>query len=147
MTDPAQVIHAIRIGTGTDSRPEGYCTDPAYEGKILSLIKQYNLQQYDVDVPTPGPAPQPEPTPQPAPDPSPDPSGKQYRVRVGIYKQEKYLNAMKRRINDVLNLDCFTESHDDGIHIYCGSFSNKENAEARAKLLNDAGFKTEIEEV
>ena len=143
MTDPAQVIHAIRIGTGTDSRPEGYCTDPAYEGKILSLIKQYNLQQYDVDVPTPGPAPQPEPTPQPAPDPS----GKQYRVRVGIYKQEKYLNAMKRRINDVLNLDCFTESHDDGIHIYCGSFSNKENAEARAKLLNDAGFKTEIEEV
>jgi flagellum-specific peptidoglycan hydrolase FlgJ len=47
MTDPAAVIHAIRIGTGTSSKPEGYCTDPNYETKILNLIKRYNLTQYD----------------------------------------------------------------------------------------------------
>lgn len=48
MTDPAKVIHKIRIGTGTDAKPEGYCTDPAYETKILSLIKEYNLDRFNV---------------------------------------------------------------------------------------------------
>ena len=141
MTDPAEVIHAIRIGTGTNAHPEGYCTDPAYEGKILSLIKQYNLQQYDVD--TPQPEPKPEPTPQP--EPTPTPPKKNYRVRVGIYKQQKYLEALRWRIKDALNLDCFTEQHDDGTHIYCGSFESEQNARDRKKLLNDNGFKAEIE--
>ena len=139
MTDPAEVIHAIRIGTGTNAHPEGYCTDPAYEGKILSLIKQYNLKQYDVDVP------QPEPQPEPKPEPTPTPPKKNYRVRVGIYKQQKYLEALRWRIKDALNLDCFTEQHDDGTHIYCGSFESEQNARDRKKLLNDNGFKAEIE--
>lgn len=47
MTDPAKVIHKIRIGTGTDAKPEGYCTDPNYETKILSLIKEYNLERFN----------------------------------------------------------------------------------------------------
>lgn len=46
-TDPAKVINIIRIGTGTNSQPEGYCTDPAYETKILKIIKDYNLTQFD----------------------------------------------------------------------------------------------------
>lgn len=48
MKDPAKVIHKIRIGTGTDAKPEGYCTDPVYETKILSLIKEYNLDRFNV---------------------------------------------------------------------------------------------------
>ena len=48
-TDPKEVIHAIRIGTGTNERPEGYCTDPNYEQKILDLIKQYNLSRFNAD--------------------------------------------------------------------------------------------------
>lgn len=47
MTDPAMVIHAIRIGTGTDTNSEGYCTDPVYETKILNLIREYNLTRFD----------------------------------------------------------------------------------------------------
>lgn len=50
MTDPAQIIHAIRIGPGTSEHPDGYCTDPAYEGKILNLIKQYNLNRFDPEI-------------------------------------------------------------------------------------------------
>lgn len=46
-SDPAEVINIIRIGTGTNSKPEGYCTDPSYETKILKIIKDYNLTQYD----------------------------------------------------------------------------------------------------
>lgn len=46
-TDPAEVINIIRVGTGTNKNPEGYCTDPNYESKILKIIKDYNLTQYD----------------------------------------------------------------------------------------------------
>ena len=138
MTDPVAVIHAIRIGTGTSEHPEGYCTDPAYEGKILDLIKQYNLRQYDVDAP----APQPTPTPTPTPTP-----GKKYRVCVGIYQKAYYINRLRTRIKNKLDLDCFTEDHPDGTHIYCGSFEDPANAKAREKLLNDAGFKDSAIEV
>ena len=139
MTDPAQVIHAIRIGTGTDTHPEGYCTDPAYEGKVLSLIKEYNLTQYDTSDPTPTPQPEPEP------QPTPTPSEKKYRVRVGIYKYKSYLDKLAKKIKDKTGLDCFSEQHSDGTHLYCGSFDSKANAEERAKLLNNAGFNTQIE--
>lgn len=50
MTDPAAVIRKIRIGTGTVEHPEGYCTDPNYETKILNLIKQYNLDRFNLKV-------------------------------------------------------------------------------------------------
>ena len=52
MTDAKQVIHAIRIGTGTDAIPEGYCTDPNYETKVLRLIDQYDLHQYNLPTST-----------------------------------------------------------------------------------------------
>ena len=147
MTDPAQVIHAIRIGTGTDARPEGYCTDPAYESKILSLIKQYNLTKYDTNVPTPQPEPQPQPKPEPQPQPTPTPSKKKYRVRVGIYKYKSYLDKLSKMIKDKTGLDCFSEQQSDGTHLYCGSFDSKANAEERAKLLAKAGFNSQIETV
>ena len=47
MTNPADVIRRIRIGTGTPEKPEGYCTDPAYEDKIMRIIRENNLTQYD----------------------------------------------------------------------------------------------------
>ena len=147
MTDPAQVIHAIRIGTGTDAHPEGYCTDPAYESKILSLIKQYNLTKYDTNVPTPQPEPQPQPKPEPQPQPTPTPSKKKYRVRVGIYKYKSYLDKLSKMIKDKTGLDCFSEQQSDGTHLYCGSFDSKANAEERAKLLAKAGFNSQIETV
>lgn len=46
-TNPAEVINIIRVGTGTNEHPEGYCTDPNYETKILAIINQYNLTQFD----------------------------------------------------------------------------------------------------
>lgn len=46
-TDPAKVINAIRIGTGTNTNPEGYATDPDYETKVLKCIKENNLTRFD----------------------------------------------------------------------------------------------------
>lgn len=47
MTDPAAVIRKIRIGTGTEKNPEGYCTDPEYETKVLKIIRDYDLTRFD----------------------------------------------------------------------------------------------------
>ena len=57
LTDPAQVIHIIRIGTGTDDHPEGYATDSRYETKVMDNIRKFNLTQYDVPA---APAPESE---------------------------------------------------------------------------------------
>lgn len=70
MTDAKQVIHAIRIGTGTEAIPEGYCTDPNYETKVLRLIDQYDLHQYNLPTSTTKPEKKPAtaPTTQKAPE-------------------------------------------------------------------------------
>ena len=47
MKDPAAIIRRIRIGTGTPEHPEGYCTDPNYESKILTIINTYGLRRFD----------------------------------------------------------------------------------------------------
>ena len=124
MTDPAEVIHAIRIGTGTDKNPEGYCTDPAYETKILNLIKQYGLTKYDGNV-------------QPV-------KKAVYRVQVSK-KAYKKLATAKKRVNTVKRksgLESFYEQGTDGKYIvYCGSFNSKANAEARVKFLNSKNVK------
>ena len=49
-TDPLAVISAIRIGTGTDAKPEGYFTDPNYVDKIMKLIVDYDLSKYSAAV-------------------------------------------------------------------------------------------------
>ena len=80
--DPAAVIHKIRIGTGTDAHPEGYCTDPNYETKILKIINQFNLTQYDSVMP----------------DEKPSPSGDRYVVR-------KTFDNINSQTNSYNNLD------------------------------------------
>lgn len=82
MKDPAAVIHKIRIGTGTDLNPEGYCTDPNYETKILKIINQFNLTQYDYVMP----------------DEKPAPSGDKYVVR-------KSFDNLNSQTNSYNNLD------------------------------------------
>ena len=134
MTDPADVIHAIRIGTGTNTRPEGYCTDPNYETKILNLIKEYNLTRFDSVMP--GAAPEePEPV-----KPTPEQTQTVYRVQVGAYNAKG--NAVKRakKVKMKSNFDCFVE-HTDLYRVYCGSFSLKKNAEGRVIELAAYGIK------
>ena len=137
MTDPAEIIHAIRIGTGTDSHPEGYCTDPAYEGKILKLIKDYDLTKFDMIAGINPPNAE-----------APATSGTKYRVQIGAYKRRTNANNSVQRIQDKAGLSCFIEKESDGLyHVYCGSYSVKENAEARVKELRKKGERPVIKEV
>lgn len=129
--DPAVVIHYIRIGTGTSEEPEGYCTDPAYETKIMNLIRKYNLTQYDA-MPAPAPAPKPDPTPA---------TEKTYRVQIEADKKKASVAATKASVMDKLKLECFDEKGSDGYyHVYCGSFSDKSKAEARKAFMQEHGY-------
>lgn len=110
-TDPKDVIRIIRIGTGTDKNPEGYCTDPNYEKKILSLIDQYNLREYDIDA-----------------------VSKVYRVQVGAYTQRKNAIDRKAKVQELTKMDCFIEKT-DLYRVYCGSFKSAQNAGKRLDEL------------
>lgn len=123
MTDPAQVINAIRIGTGSNSSPEGYCTDPSYETKIMNIIQKYNLTQYD------GKAPAPKPSVN-------------YRVQVGAFQSKANASKCMSVVRNASGYGCFTEKGSDGLyHVYCGSYEVKANAEERVKILGLKGVK------
>lgn len=61
---------------------------------------------------------------------------KTYRVRTGIFTMSINVLNMKRKIKSKLDLECFTEKHDDGTHVFCGSFNTKAKANERVKQLN-----------
>ena len=118
--DPAEVIHIIRIGTGTNAHPEGYATDSGYEKKIMNLIKKYNLTQYDNHGDS-------EPI-------------RKTVYRVQVEADEKFESTVKtvKEIKDCTDFECFVEKATDGLwHVYCGSFENKENARLRRKQILD----------
>ena len=125
-TDPAKVIHRIRIGTGTDAHPEGYATDSGYEVKVLNLIKKYNLTQYD------GISPIPIPTPVPAPEPE---KVTMYRVQVEADRKKEQAEKTAADIYKRTQHECFLENGGGWWRVYCGSFKDKAKAEERRKEI------------
>jgi hypothetical protein len=136
MTDPAQIIRAIRIGTGTVEHPEGYCTDPAYEGKILNLIKQYNLDRFDPDVKSSTVQEKPVNPSSAAP-----PQNKTLtRVQVGVYSHAETRDFLIKRIKEETGFDCFYETSGKNCTVYCGSFEQLDKAKEREKILREHNF-------
>lgn len=130
LSDPKTVINIIKTGTGTNTDPEGYCTDPNYETKILNLIKEYKLTKYDEAMPdyvNPNAGP-------------PEPVYSAYRVWVGSYKAKKNSDLRQKKLKTVADMDTFVEK-DGKYHVYCGSFSAEENAKARVEELNARGIR------
>lgn len=62
-----------------------------------------------------------------------------YRVQVGAYSRQDYAAKKVAQIAQKTGLECFREQTDK-IRVYCGSFEQEANANARKKLLTDAGF-------
>ena len=131
-TDPAKVIHRIRIGTGTDAHPEGYATDSGYEVKVLNLIKKYNLTQYDGIAPIPIPTPVPTPEPEPIAPTKPTVT---YRVQVEADRKVEQAVETAKLIKRRTGYDCFYEKNGGWVRVYCGSFENKENAQKRRQEI------------
>ena len=129
MTDPAKVIHRIRIGTGTDAHPEGYATDSGYEKKVLNLISKYNLTQYD------GIAPIPILTPVPTPAPE---KKTMYRVQVEADRKKEQAEKTAADIYNRTQHECFLEKSGGWWRVFCGSFKDKAKAEARRQEIIEA---------
>ena len=67
-----------------------------------------------------------------------------YRVRLGKFLNATYAEALMFSVKEKLGLDCFSEKENNETCVYCGSFTNKNNAEQRANTLNKAGFETVV---
>ena len=124
-TDPAKVIHRIRIGTGTDAHPEGYATDSGYEKKVLNLISKYNLTQYDGIAPIPVPTPAPE-------------KKTMYRVQVEADRKKEQAEETAANIYHRTQHECFLEQGGGWWRVFCGSFKDKAKAEARRQEIIEA---------
>lgn len=133
MKDPAAVIHAIRIGTGTDAHPEGYATDSGYENKIMNLIRKYDLTKYDADTPS-----EDIPVDPPA-------MKKMYRVQVEADRLIGAAQHTMEEIHERTGFQCFMEKGTDGwFRVFCGSFENKDLAQDRIARIASA-FKTKYQ--
>jgi flagellum-specific peptidoglycan hydrolase FlgJ len=125
--DPAEAIHIIRIGTGTDAHPEGYATDSGYEVKVLNLIRKYDLTKYDGIAPV---------------DDMPVPAAKEqktvYRVQIEADKRKANADRTMAEITERTGFDCFAEKEDGWWRVYCGSFEDMDNATKRRQAILDA---------
>lgn len=63
-----------------------------------------------------------------------------YRVQVGVYKKRENAELKKQQVRDQLDLGCFISEENGEYKVFCGSFSIKENAEERRKVLVKAGI-------
>jgi len=141
-TDPLKVISEIRIGTGTNEKPEGYFTDPNYVTKIMNLINSYDLTKYDAVMGEDVTAQQPEP------DTTTEPTGTIYRVQLGAYKTNGNAKASASATTARTGLSCFYEYEADKLyHVYCGSFSDRANADQRVRQLSAMGVSCLVKEV
>lgn len=149
ITDPQKQIELIKAG--------GYATDINYVNKIMTLIRQYNLTQYDVtnrvDYSKFGVV-------KPS-TPSTKPSGGNTIYRVG--KTINSDGSVNGQIGAYQNLDNAKDASDkagDGYNVFdanskkrvypkkyivqVGAYSSRKNAVARQKQLEKAGFKSRI---
>lgn len=123
ITNPAEAINIIYIGTGTEKNPEGYATDSGYRTKVLNLIKKYNLTQYDSTLPIP------------TPEPEPVKGKKMYRVQVEADRKKEIADATSQLIKVRLGYDCFSEKVGSWYRVFCGSFEDKQKAEKRREEI------------
>ena len=107
----------------------GYATDPNYPSKLMNLIEQYSLNQYDSTTN----------------QESKNETGLTlyYRVVVGSYANranaEAQQKALKQEGFDSF-LVAFTKDNIDYLRVVAGSYTNQENALKQQATLNNKGF-------
>jgi len=102
----------------------GYATDPNYISKILKLIDRFNLDQYDSEI-----------TGVVKKEEAPAPAKTYYRVQVGRFKSLALAKGWAATVTDITRMQCSVEIYEDDYQVVCGSFTNKEKADAVKMLL------------
>lgn len=106
----------------------GYATDPDYVEKLVKLIEDYGLTEFD------GAAVNQEAEKEAAAD------EKYYRVQAGAFRRKEGANLMAEKIKKTGHTDVFVKLVNGLYKVQVGAYSQKSNAEATVKKLKAAGI-------
>lgn len=106
----------------------GYATDPDYVEKLVKLIEDYELTEYD------GAAVNQEAEKEAAAD------KKYYKVQAGAFRRKEGANLMAEKIKKTGHTDVFVKLLNGLYKVQVGAYSQKSNAEATVKKLKAAGI-------
>lgn len=105
----------------------GYATDPDYVEKLVKLIEDYELTEFD------GAAVNQEVEKEAA-------NKKYYRVQAGAFRRKEGANLMAEKIKKTGHTDVFVKLLNGLYKVQVGAYSQKSNAEATVKKLKAAGI-------
>lgn len=105
----------------------GYATDPDYVEKLVKLIEDYELTEFD------GAAVSQEEEKKVA-------DKKYYRVQAGAFRRKEGANLMAEKIKKTGHTDVFVKLLNGLYKVQVGAYSQKSNAEATVKKLKAAGI-------
>lgn len=106
----------------------GYATDPDYVEKLVKLIEDYELTEFD------GVAVNQEAEKEAAAD------KKYYRVQAGAFRRKEGANLMAEKIKKTGHTDVFVKLLNGLYKVQVGAYTQKSNAEATVKKLKAAGI-------
>lgn len=106
----------------------GYATDPDYVEKLVKLIEDYELTEFD------GATVNQEAEKEAAAD------KKYYRVQAGAFRRKEGANLMAEKIKKTGHTDVFVKLLNGLYKVQVGAYSQKSNAEATVKKLKAAGI-------
>lgn len=106
----------------------GYATDPDYVEKLVKLIEDYELTEFD------GAAGQNQAAE------TQTAAGKYYRVQAGAFRRKEGANLMAEKIKKTGHTDVFVRLLNGLYKVQVGAYSQKSNAEATVKKLKAAGI-------
>lgn len=106
----------------------GYATDPDYVEKLVKLIEDYELTEFD------GAAGQNQAAE------TQTATGKYYRVQAGAFRRKEGANLMAEKIKKTGHTDVFVRLLNGLYKVQVGAYSQKSNAEATVKKLKAAGI-------
>lgn len=105
----------------------GYATDPDYVEKLVKLIEDYELTEFD------GATVNQEAEKEAA-------NKKYYRVQAGAFRRKEGANLMAEKIKKTGHTDVFVKLLNGLYKVQVGAYSQKSNAEATVKKLKAAGI-------
>ena len=106
----------------------GYATDPDYVEKLVKLIEDYELTEFD------GAAVNQETEKEATVD------KKYYRVQAGAFRRKEGANLMAEKIKKTGHTDVFVKLLNGLYKVQVGAYTQKSNAEATVKKLKAAGI-------
>lgn len=122
-TDYKKACNAIKAA--------GYATDPEYANKLIEIIEQYKLTEFDGKT---------ESQENQGAGAAGADAGKYYRVQAGAYRRKEGANLMAEQIKKTGHTDVFVRLLNGLYKVQVGAYTEKKNAEATVKRLKAAGI-------